>query len=215
MNVWTDPDWYDAHDAAWTAGVDRDPEQLRELVLSLPPLGPDDVLVDVGCGTGKASLAIAQAYPRLGAVHLLEPLEPLLARAHTKLTRALPDATLHTSTQPVGHDAPDLPRGASLVVAADALLFSTEARGGTLAQGLEFALGALEELHDMLRPGGTLRILDTVSPSWDTLDLDAPFRRPTTLALCDLLDDAGFQDVEVVYRFRDRLVLSALAPSPE
>ena len=69
------------HDTTWTAGSEREPEHYRELLLALPPLGPDDHLVDVGAGTGKLAAVIARGYPELGRVTLIEPNAPKVARA--------------------------------------------------------------------------------------------------------------------------------------
>ena len=66
-------DWYDVHDNTSVAGPDREPEHYREFVISLPPIGPDDHVVDVGAGTGKLSGLVADAYPDLGRLTLIEP----------------------------------------------------------------------------------------------------------------------------------------------
>ena len=85
---WEHPDWYDLHDTTWTAGPEREPEHYRELLLSLPPLGSADHLLDIGAGTGKLACLVARGYPELGRVTLLEPNEPKLERAAARVIMA-------------------------------------------------------------------------------------------------------------------------------
>src|SRR5690242_13797711 len=72
-NPWDDPNWYDLHDREWTAGSEKEPEHYHEFLVGLPPLDHEDHLVDAGCGTGKLSALIADGYPEIGLVTLIEP----------------------------------------------------------------------------------------------------------------------------------------------
>ena len=66
---WEHRDWYDVHDNTSIAGPDREPEHYREFVITLPPIGPDDHVVDVGAGTGKLSGLARRRLPGRRADH--------------------------------------------------------------------------------------------------------------------------------------------------
>lgn len=207
---WEHPDWYDLHDDAWTAGVVREAEHYSELVLALPPLDAHDHLVDVGCGTGKAAVQIAEAYPSLGRVSLIEPNVPKLERAEARVRERLPDAVIQSLSVNVGEGIRGLPHAASLVVAASVVMPTIELRGGSFADGVEWALAALGELHAMLDPGGLVYLLETLPPPWSVGGVDGPARRLSFPEFEAAVEEAGFVDVQCVYRFRDRVVFSAL-----
>jgi len=209
MEPWEHPDWYDLHDDAWTAGVEREAEHYAELVLALPPLDRDDHLVDAGCGTGKATGRIAAAYPALGRVTLLEPSHAKLNRAAKRTSDALPDAVVQGVAVSIGQSDAGHPTEAAVVVAASLLMPIMESRGGTLTHGIEWLDRALRELRAMLRPGGLLFALDTLQPPWAGGGLEEPVRRLAMGEYTCALADAGFVDVECVYRFRDRVVVQA------
>jgi SAM-dependent methyltransferase len=210
---WEHPDWYDLHDDAFTAGVEREPEHYRELVLALPALDRDDHLVDIGCGTGKAACYIADVYPSLGRVTLVEPNQAKLSRAHERIQQLLPDAILQPLSLPLGEGSKTLPTEASLVVVGSVLMPVAEMRGGTQLDAMTWLTRAAGELRAMLAPGGWLYALETLGLPWTGGELDEPVRRLDCVELIRLLTEAGFQDVEVVYRFRDRVVVRGIAAS--
>src|SRR5207245_1399275 len=70
-------------------GPDREPEHYRELVIALPPIGAGDHVADVGAGTGKLSALLADSYPEVGRVTLIEPNERKLERARGRLAKRL------------------------------------------------------------------------------------------------------------------------------
>ena len=167
---WDDPDWYDLHDTTWTAGPEREPEHYRELVIALPPLGPDDHVVDVGTGTGKLARLIAASYPSIGRVTLIEP-------------------NVGSVVMP------------SLMLA-----------GGTLADGLAWTRRALGQCLGMLAPGKPLFLLETLAPPWAAAEAGSGCRRLFLPELVRELEGVGFEDVECVYRFRDRVAVRAARP---
>lgn len=201
---WDHPDWYDLHDTTFTAGSEREPEHYRELVLALPPLDQEDHLCDVGAGTGKLAALIAQGYPRLGQVTLLEPNGPKLERAILRLAKMLPSAQFQKIEAPLG-EKKELPAvEADIVTAGSVFMPIMELRGGTLGDGLAWMRQGLQEVLTLLKPGGWLFVLETMGLPWARGSLSDPVRRLTFLEFITELQTAGFDKVECVYRFRDR-----------
>src|SRR5437667_5668859 len=99
---WDHPDWYDLHDREWTAGSEREPEHYHEFLIALPPLDAGDHLLDIGAGTGKLSALIAQSYPRLGLVTLIEPNADKIERAKTRLEEILGPDRIRTISALMG-----------------------------------------------------------------------------------------------------------------
>jgi hypothetical protein len=204
---WEHPDWYDLHDTTWTAGPEREPEHYRELVLSLPPLDGDDHVIDAGAGTGKLAGLVARAYPRLGRLTLVEPNADKLDRARRRLMEILPGARIETLAAGLG-DKAALPRAdATVIIVGSVLMPIMELRGGTLADGLAWLRAALGDLLAMTRPGAWCYDVETLAPPWARGGLEAPVRRLSLPELTAELGRAGFQSVECMYRFRDRVII--------
>lgn len=207
---WEDPDWYDLHDDAFTAGVEREAEHHHELLLALPPLGPDDHVVDLGCGTGKLSTLIAAAYPALGQMTLVEPNHAKLERAHARVSEMLPQAAVQAVGSGLGAKKGTAPTAAaSVAVLGSVLMPVMEMQGGRMRDGFDWLDRFLGQVLPCLRPGGWLFVLDTLTTPWGAGDLDEPVRRLTLPEYRDTLTRAAFEQVTVEYRFRDRVVLSA------
>ncbi|MDI1448024.1 hypothetical protein [Polyangium sp. 6x1] len=208
---WEHPDWYDLHDTTFTAGPEREPEHYRELVLSLPPLGADDHLVDVGAGTGKLTRLIASAYPELGRITLVEPNIQKIIRAERSLAEALTRSStrIKSVAQGLGDGGLAIAPLATVVTVGSVLMPVMELRGGTLRDGLAWLDRALEELTAMLAPNGTLFLVETLGAPWARGGLDGPVRRLQLPELEERLDMAGLSSIECTYRFRDRVVLRA------
>ncbi|MBK7973864.1 MAG: hypothetical protein IPK07_11540 [Deltaproteobacteria bacterium] len=210
---WDDPDWYDLHDTTWTAGPEREPEHYRELVIALPPLGPDDHVVDVGTGTGKLARLIAASYPSIGRVTLIEPNRPKLERARKRLGEALPDGRIGTLQGGIGDDAaPAISMPATLVTVGSVVMPTLMLAGGTLADGLAWTRRALGQCLGMLAPGKPLFLLETLAPPWAAAEAGSGCRRLFLPELVRELEGVGFEDVECVYRFRDRVAVRAARP---
>jgi SAM-dependent methyltransferase len=202
---WEHPDWYDLHDTAFAAGSEREPEHYRELLLALPPLDRQHHLCDVGAGTGKLAALIAQGYPQLGHLTLLEPNQPKLDRALERLAKLLPHAQFQKIEEPLG-EGKELPQIlADVVTVGSVFMPIMELRGGTLADGLAWIRQGLKEVLHLLKPGGWLYVLETLALPWARGELTAPVRRLTFLEFSTELQSAGFTKVECVYRFRDRV----------
>ena len=210
---WEHPDWYDLHDTTWTAGSEREPEHYRETLLALPPLDRDDHLLDVGAGTGKLALLIARSYPNLGHVTLVEPNAVKLARAEARLREALPQAEIVALAAALGEGEPLPPGTADTVTVGSVFMPTMLLRGGTLAAGLAWLRQALADIQAVLRPGGWLYAVETLATLWDQGGPDDPVRRLDMLEFTAELTSAGFERVECVYRFRDRVALRGQKPA--
>jgi SAM-dependent methyltransferase len=209
---WDHPDWYDVHDNTSIAGPDREPEHYREFVVTLPPIGAGDHVVDVGAGTGKLSGLLTDAYPDLGRLTLIEPNEGKLDRARSRLGGRLGPERVRALRAGLGEGAA-LPAGeASLAIVGSVLMPVLVGRGGTLRDGRAWVVRVLAEIRSMLRPGGWLFDVETTAMPWDVGADDGPIRRLTLLELAAALGAAGFDAAECVYRFRDRVVVRAQRP---
>lgn len=209
--LWEHPDWYDLHDTTWTAGPEREPEHYREMVLALPPLDAGDHLIDVGAGTGKLAAIIANSYPRLGSLTLIEPNEDKLERARLRLEKILPQANIRALALGLGENHA-LPKSEATIVSIGSVLMPMmELRGGTLADGLRWLRASLADIRLMLKPGAWVYAIETLAAPWARGALSDSVRRLTMLELADEFERAGFQSVECVYRFRDRVVLRGKA----
>ena len=212
---WEHPDWYDLHDTTWTAGPEREPEHYRETVIALPPLDRDDHLVDLGAGTGKLALLIARSYPALGRLTLVEPNARKLARAVARLREALPLTEIAGVTGGLGEGRTFVEaQGATVATAGSVFMPIMELRGGSLADGLCWLRDSLAEIRAMLRPGSSLYDLETLAAPWARGEREDPVRRLTMPELSAEIATAGFESVECVYRFRDRVTLRARRPAP-
>ncbi len=207
------PDWYDLHDTAFTAGSEREPEHYRETLLALPPLDQADHLVDVGAGTGKLAALIAQGYPNLGHLTLLEPNVVKLARAEARLRALLPQAQVETLPALLG-EGQALPTDAADYATVGSVFMPTMLlRGGTLADGLAWTRRGLGDVLGLLKPGGWLYAIETLAIPWEGGPLSGPVRRLQMLEWLAELERAGFEQVEAVYRFRDRVSVRARKPA--
>ena len=209
---WEHPDWYDVHDNQSVAGVEREPEHYREFVVALPPIGALDHVADVGAGTGKLSGLLADSYPDVGRVTLIEPNEAKLERAAGRLTARLGRERVRAVKALLGEEAA-LPAGeATLAIVGSVLMPVLVGRGGTLREGRAWVVRVLGEIRSLLQPGGWLFDVETVAMPWDVGAEDGPARRLGLLELLSAIDAAGFESAECVYRFRDRVVLKAQRP---
>jgi len=210
---WEHPDWYDLHDTTWTAGPEREPEHYRETVIALPPLDRGDHLVDLGAGTGKLALLIARSYPALGRLTLVEPNARKLDRAVARLRQELRATPIAGVAGGLGEGSVLDVRATSLATAGSVFMPTMELRGGSLADGLCWLRRSLEEILAMLGPGGWFYDLETLAAPWARGGPADPVRRLTLPELCAEIAAAGFESVECVYRFRDRVTLRARRPA--
>ncbi len=206
---WDHPEWYDLHDNTASAGPEREPEHYRECLLALPPLDRTDHLIDVGAGTGKLALLIANSYPRLGQVTLIDPSSRKLERAQQRLEEALPESQVVSLPMTLG-TGDSIPRDSGTVVTIGSVLMPImELQGGTLDDGLSWLRRSLLEIRTLLRPRAWIYDIETVSPDWVEGASDDPVRRLHMPELIAEYERAGLAAIECVYRFRDRVVIRA------
>lgn len=207
MNWWDHPDWYDLHDTAWTAGSEREPEHYRELMLSLPPLDKTDHLIDAGAGTGKLAALIADSYPAVGRVTLIEPNGLKLQRAGERLRKILTDARVQTLETGLGEGNKLPEKAASFVTIGSVLMPTMELRGGSLNDGLAWVQRTLHEVWNILQHSGWMYLLETLAPPWAQGGANDPVRRLHMQELMHEIENAQFTSIECLYRFRDRVVI--------
>jgi ubiquinone/menaquinone biosynthesis C-methylase UbiE len=116
-------------------------------------LGADDVVADVGCGTGQLTLPLAS---RVRAVAGMDPEPDMLAQAR----RAAADEGVRNVAWVVGTDR-DLPVLGSLL-GAPVLAAVTIANAIHLTSGEELFTAA----RRVLRPGGALAVIANGTPLW-------------------------------------------------
>lgn len=68
----------------------------RERVLDLAQLAPDEVVLDVGCGTGTLAIRAKRRVGDSGRVHGIDPSPEMIARAQKKARRAGVEVTFAT-----------------------------------------------------------------------------------------------------------------------
>lgn len=204
---WDHPDWYDLHDKEWTAGSEREPEHYHEFLIAMPPLDSGDHLVDIGAGTGKLSAILAQAFPRLGLVTLVDPNEDKLQRAKARVKESLSAERVRTVVAGVekGVSLP-LAQPATIVVVGSVFMPVLEEWTGTPESAREWLHYALTKTREMLLPGGWIYALETLARFWVGGERSGN-RRLTLLEFQSELSRAGFGSVECVYRFRDRVIV--------
>jgi len=210
---WEHPEWYDLHDTAWSAGSVREPEHYQEFLLSLPPLDKDDHLIDVGAGTGKLTALVAQGYPYLGHITVLEPNEIKLDRALQRLKLTHPDISIDGMVYAVGEGKGIDKLQGNIVTVGSVLMPIMLLNGGSLADGLIWLRQSLTDILNLVEVGGWIYLLETLGAPWDTGALDSPARRLNMTEFRHELTSAGLEEIECMYRFRDRVIFRGRKPA--
>lgn len=204
---WEHPDWYDLHDREWTAGSEREPEHYHELLIAMPPLDKDDHVLDIGAGTGKLSMILAKGFPMLGMLTLVEPNLDKLTRARNKIKELLSAERVKAVEAALGKGvALPLARPATMAVVGSVLMPPLEEWPGTPESAIDWIRAVLSEIRNSLAPGGWFYALETLARFW-VGGGRSNNRRLTLLELQSELERAGFESVECVYRFRDRVIV--------
>jgi SAM-dependent methyltransferase len=211
---WDHPDWYDLHDREWTAGLEREPEHYHEFLISLPPLDREDHLVDFGAGTGKLSTLIAQNYPQLGLLTLVEPNKAKLERATLRSQKILGADRVEALSVFIGKgETLRLSKSGTMAIVGSVLMPILEEWKESPSSAIEWLHQALREIRNSLVPGGWFYVLENIARFWLQGGSRSENRRLTALELQSEIERAGFEAAECVYRFRDRIILRGSRPS--
>lgn len=173
--------------------------QILTAALARAAVGPGERVVDVGCGTGASSIALARLVGPTGRVLGVDVSEPMLSRARARLSPELPvefvqaDATLHRFA----------PHAFDLLFSRFGVMFFAE------------PARAFANLRGALRPGGRLAFACWQKPdanAWLMVPLRAAYEHvpklpklgpedpgPFSFADADrvrrVLGEAGFQSI--------------------
>ena len=126
------------------------PRIMRSAV-RLADLQPDEVALDVGCGTGTLAIMVAQETGRSTALFGIDPAPEMIARARQKADKANVDVTFQTGVA----EALAFPDGRFDLVMNSLMMHHLPAA---------LQSRALAEMYRVLRPGGRLLIVDFEPP---------------------------------------------------
>ena len=153
----------------------------RGEILKSLDLKPDDVLIDVGCGTGTLAVMAKEHMPKAQII-AIDPDPDALARAQKKAARKGVAVAFHRG---FGNDVTKLVGSARATKVVSSLAFHhmpSEMQAQTIAA-----------IRDALVPGGALRIADFVG---------GHFHGPAKGRLVDDLAAAGFENARSIGQFR-------------
>lgn len=186
------------------------PPAVADLIADAFDLGPDDTVVDLGCGTGQLTLPLAA---RAGRVVGVDPEPDMLAQARSRNTP--PNVEWRRGTDA---DLPDIAAGTRLGAVTAAVAIHWMDRPALFRAA-----------HRLVRPGGGVAVVTNGTPLWRhdtdwsraardvledllghpvtaTCDTDAAGRRKNT----DALREAGFDVDESTVDYHAPLTLDAL-----
>lgn len=159
----------------------------------------EDVIVDVGCGTGTQLRLVARACPSVTLIGI-DPDAAIRQRARSKLVRVTPPVELLAG---YARDSADLLRGRGVTKALSSLMFHQVP--------LEEKRAGLAAIHEALTPGGSLHVADyglqrtakmrkrfRLVQKGDGFDVTEPNARGV---LPELMADVGFDSVEETHVF--------------
>ena len=164
-------------------------QKWRGMILDSLELKPNDVLVDVGSGTGTLAIMAKQHMPRAEVIGI-DPDPDALARSHRKAARKAPSVTF---VQGFGGDVAKVVGVGRATKAVSSMVFHHMAP--------EIQVQTIASMRDALAPGGLLRIADFV---------EGRFEGPSEARLISDLKAAGFKNVRTIARFRLALSNAAL-----
>ena len=174
------------------------PPPVIETLTSAFGLAVDDVVIDLGCGTGQLTLPVAR---RVRAVAGVDPEPDMLARAR----RAAAEQGVTNASWVLGADT-DIP-------ALAALLGNRRAGAVTIGQALHWMRyhELIPGLVPLLRPGGGIAVITNGTPMWLQ---DSPWSRALRSFLegwlgTSLASTCGTDDASQL-RYRDTMIRAGL-----
>lgn len=153
----------------------------RGAILKSLDLEPNDIVVDVGCGTGTLAV-MAKAHMPQAQVIGIDPDPDALARAQKKAARKGVAVAFHRG---FGNEVAKLVGSSRATKAVSSLAFHH--------MPAEMQAQTIASMRDALAPGGALRIADFVG---------GHFHGPAEGSLVDDLASAGLENVRTIGRFR-------------
>lgn len=138
-------EWTGFYDLA-IAVMTRERRWRRALVQQIAPRA-NEVILDVGCGTGTMVLALKRSAPNARVIGL-DPDEDVLARARDKAARGKLDIAFHKG---FARDAANIGLGEADKVVSSLVFHQTP---------LEEKRNGLAAMFEVLRPGGELHLAD-------------------------------------------------------
>lgn len=166
----------------------------RPVLLEQVAPSQDDVIADVGCGTGTQLRLLARACPSATLIGI-DPDEAIRHRARAKLARLSPPVELLAG---YARDTAELLRGRGVTKVMSSLMFHQVP--------LEEKRAGLQAIHELLPPRGVLRVADyglqrtpkmrkrfRIVQKGDGFDNTEPNAQGV---LPDLMTDVGFRGVK-------------------
>ena len=151
----------------------------------------DAVVVEFGAGTGRVTRLLA---PHVRSIAAFDASRPMVDAAARRLAR---DGHANCSVSLADHRAVPAATGLADIAIAGWTISAIAVAEKDWRPEVERALG---EMRRVLRPGGTIVIIETLGTGWP-----APHPPDSLLAYYDLLKSRAFEDtwVRTDYRFRD------------
>lgn len=179
--------------------LDRSFTPLTAALLSLAAPKPGEHALDIGCGTGETTLALAGAVGDEGTVLGLDLSEQMLARARERAEELLSEAEFRAADVATFHEED----GFDLIISRFGVMFFAD------------PVAAFANVHRLAAPGGRLVFACWQQPQdnlWATLPMQAlkdvlppqppadplapgPFAFADPERVHDILDAAGWQDI--------------------
>ncbi len=162
-------------------------------------------VLDVACGTGRATVGLAESVGSAGRVDALDLTEAMLERARLKINKRQLDDRVHFSQG----NARELPYpDASFDLLYNGYMFDLIALDG-------FA-PLLKEFHRVLKPGGKLVLVNMSKPDEKKTFYEKVYERGWAVMPCRPVmmapapESAGFVDVQRLYRPSRAFIVSWL-----